>query len=84
MEKNYRIKKHPNDYSQNQALEPFKKTPDEADTSRTDIKLAFGKSLLVGRWLLGLKPDQVAVAEIKEGTACSLAKGSWCGAYSGQ
>ena len=89
MEKNYRIKKHPNDYSQNQALEPFKKAPDEADTSRTDIKrarkraaisiclnfiLAFGKSLLVGRWLLGLKPDQVAVAEIKEGTAAVLLK----------
>ncbi len=60
MEKNYRIKKHPNDYSQNQALEPLKKAPDEADTSRTDIKrarkraaisvclnfiLAFGKGL---------------------------------------
>jgi len=60
MEKNYRIKKHPNDYSQSQALEPFKKAPDGADTSRTDIKrarkraaisiclnfiLAFGKGL---------------------------------------
>jgi len=62
MERNYRIKKHPNDYSQNQALGPLKKAPDEADTSRTDIKrarkkaaisvclnfiLAFGKGLLV-------------------------------------
>ena len=30
------------------------------------------KGLLVGRWLLGLKPDQVVVAEIKEGTAAVL------------
>ena len=40
MEKNYRIKNRVNDFSQNQALEPFKKAPDEADTSRTDIKRA--------------------------------------------
>lgn len=26
----------------------------------------------MGRWLLGLKPDQVVVAEIKEGTAAVL------------
>jgi cation diffusion facilitator family transporter len=32
------------------------------------------KGLLVGRWLLGLKPDQVVVAEIKEGTAAVLLK----------
>ena len=30
------------------------------------------KGLLVGHWLLGLKPDQVVVAEIKEGTAAVL------------
>ena len=38
MEKNYRINKRTNNYSQNQVLEPFKKATDEADTSRTDIK----------------------------------------------
>jgi hypothetical protein len=32
------------------------------------------KGLLVGRWLLGLKPDQVVVSEIKKGTAAVLLK----------
>lgn len=30
------------------------------------------RGLLVGRWLLEMKPDQVVVAEIKEGTATTL------------
>jgi predicted Fe-Mo cluster-binding NifX family protein len=30
------------------------------------------RGLLVGRWLLDLKPDQVVVAERKEGTAAAL------------
>jgi predicted Fe-Mo cluster-binding NifX family protein len=30
------------------------------------------KGLLVGRWLLSLKPDQVVATEIKEGTAVVL------------
>ena len=32
------------------------------------------KGLLVGRWLLSLKPDRVVVSEIKEGTAAVLLK----------
>jgi predicted Fe-Mo cluster-binding NifX family protein len=32
------------------------------------------RGFLVGRWLLGLKPDQVVVFEEKEGTAMALLK----------
>jgi Co/Zn/Cd efflux system component len=46
MEKNYRIKKRANDYSQNQALEPLKKAPDEADANRTDIKRAHKRATI--------------------------------------
>jgi len=49
MEKNYPSKKRVNDFSQKQALEPLRKTPDEADTSRTDIKRARKRTVSFSR-----------------------------------
>ena len=99
MKENYRIKNRVNDFSQKQVLEPFKKAPDEADTSRTDIKrarkraaisvclnfiLAFGLyQLRSGRRLHSIALEADARDYLADGLSTAVVVVSLIGAYFG-